>query len=93
MDIKNAEVINIARIEKEITSRFIGLVMTTGYRPEKDYAIRRSAADMTIPLVLNHKLAYELAKAIKYLEYRGDLEVKDLKEYWTSIEEIVEIYG
>ncbi|MCC6016742.1 MAG: carbamoyl-phosphate synthase (glutamine-hydrolyzing) large subunit [Desulfurococcaceae archaeon] len=93
MDIRNAEVINIARIEKEITSRFIGLVMTTGYRPEKDYAIRRSAADMTIPLVLNHKLAYELAKAIKYLEYRGDLEVKDLKEYWTSIEEIVEIYG
>jgi carbamoyl-phosphate synthase large subunit len=92
MDIKNANIVNLARIEKEIISKTIGLIMTTGYKPEKDYAIRRTAADMAIPLILNHRLAYEFAKALKYLERKEELEIKDMKEYWASIEEITEIY-
>ncbi|MEM4849135.1 MAG: ATP-grasp domain-containing protein, partial [Ignisphaera sp.] len=93
MDIKNAEVLSIKQAEKELMNKSIGIIMTTGYKPEKDYAIRRTAADMVIPLVLNHKLAYELAKAMNYLKNRGNPEVKDLKEHWVKVEDITEVYG
>ncbi len=62
----------------------IGLVMTTGYAPERDYRVRRVAADLTIPLVLNHKLASELASAIKnYYGTRGE-DIVDMKKYWAQ---------
>ncbi|MEM2627515.1 MAG: carbamoyl-phosphate synthase (glutamine-hydrolyzing) large subunit, partial [Ignisphaera sp.] len=76
MSVKYAEALTIKQVEKELINKSIGIVMTTGYKPDKDYAIRRTAADMIIPLVLNHKLAYELAKAMKYLENKGEQEVK-----------------
>ncbi|MEZ0318496.1 MAG: carbamoyl-phosphate synthase (glutamine-hydrolyzing) large subunit [Pyrobaculum sp.] len=43
--------------------RKIDIVMTSGYTPEADYAVRRAAADTNTPLVLDSTLAYELAKA------------------------------
>ena len=92
MEVRNAKIVNGAQIEKEIMGRSIGLVMTTGYKPEKDYAVRRMAADMTIPLILDHRLACEFAKAIMYLERKGEPEIRDLKEYWSALESIIEVY-
>uniref|UniRef100_A0A7C2VDX8 Carbamoyl phosphate synthase large chain n=1 Tax=Ignisphaera aggregans TaxID=334771 RepID=A0A7C2VDX8_9CREN len=93
MEVGNAEAVSISFAEKAILNRSVGMVMTTGYRPDKDYAIRRTAADMIIPLVLNHKLAYELAKAMRYFSQRGRVNVRDMKEFWVDPEEIVELYG
>ena len=45
-------------------SKRIGFVATEGAHMGDDYLIRRAAVDMNIPIVLNGKLAYELAKAI-----------------------------
>jgi len=61
----------------------VGLVMTTGYAIDGDYVIRRTAADLAIPLVLNHVLAAELSSAISALS-RGliRLEVKEMSYYW-----------
>jgi len=61
----------------------VGLVMTTGYAIDRDYVIRRAAADLAIPLVLNHVLAAELSSAISALS-RGliRLEVKEMSYYW-----------
>jgi len=44
--------------------RRLGLLVTTGYAPERDYRLRRTAADMNVPLILNHRLARLLAEAI-----------------------------
>ena len=46
----------------------ISLTATTGYAPNVDYKIRRAATDYNIPLILNHKLAKELAVAIKVVD-------------------------
>ena len=43
----------------------LGLVVTTGYAPQRDFKVRRAAADYSVPLILNHRLARELAVAIK----------------------------
>jgi len=64
-----------------ITKGRIGMIITTGYTPEKDYKIRRQAADLAIPLILNHKLALELAKTIKTQETPKP---KDMKSYWKN---------
>ncbi|MEM4041108.1 MAG: hypothetical protein QXM83_04720, partial [Ignisphaera sp.] len=63
-----------------------------GYRPEKDYAVRRMAADMVVPLILNHKLAYEFSKSLKYVKDKEPM-IRDMKEYWRDIKEIIEVYG
>jgi len=42
----------------------IGFVATTGDRPELDYRIRRGAADYGVPLILDHRLALHLSRAI-----------------------------
>ncbi len=47
-----------------VRERRAGLLATTGYAPERDYELRRAAADMNVPLVLNHRLARLLAEAI-----------------------------
>jgi carbamoyl-phosphate synthase large subunit len=46
----------------------VGLLATTGYTPRLDYTVRRAAADYNVPLVLNHRLALELAKAIASID-------------------------
>ncbi|MEM0489939.1 MAG: carbamoyl-phosphate synthase (glutamine-hydrolyzing) large subunit [Ignisphaera sp.] len=92
MAIDFGEVVGIKQIEKDFVSRSIGLVMTTGYRPEKDYAVRRMAADMVVPLILNHKLAYEFSKSLKYVKDKEPM-IRDMKEYWRDIKEIIEVYG
>ncbi len=61
----------------------VGLVMTHGYAYEKDYEVRRAAADFNVPIVLDADLAYHLAKAIAWYMGGGELEVKEITEYWT----------
>ncbi|MEM4088999.1 MAG: carbamoyl-phosphate synthase large subunit, partial [Candidatus Micrarchaeaceae archaeon] len=48
-----------------IRSGKIDLVITDGYIPKEDFYIRRLAADMNVPLVLNARLALALSNAIK----------------------------
>lgn len=52
----------------------IDIVMTAGVTPERDYALRRTAADTNTPLVLDAALALELAKAFLWLYNNGRLE-------------------
>ena len=42
----------------------IGLVATTGGRPEVDYKVRRAAVDYGAPVILDHRLAAALARAV-----------------------------
>ncbi|MCC6021972.1 MAG: carbamoyl phosphate synthase large subunit, partial [Desulfurococcaceae archaeon] len=61
----------------------IGLVITTGYTPEKDYEVRRLTVDLNIPLILNANLAYELSKAIRLFKDNNLLmDVRELSEYY-----------
>jgi carbamoyl-phosphate synthase large subunit len=88
MEVKHAEAVPKHIVLEHITHNRVGLIMTTGYAPNKDYAIRRLGADLVIPLVLNHRLALELSKAIA----GADLErakIRELKEYWRDAEEII----
>ncbi len=41
------------------------MVVTAGDTPDRDYLIRRVAADTSTPLVLHTSLAMELAEAFK----------------------------
>jgi len=83
MEIKNADFITLKRAEDEIINGDIGLIITTGYSPEKDYRIRRLAVDLGIPIVLNHKLGLELSKAVTFTEKNYEvLEIKELREFW-----------
>jgi carbamoyl-phosphate synthase large subunit len=83
MEIKNADLVTLKRAEDEIINGGIGLIITTGYGPEKDYRIRRLAVDLGIPIILNHKLGLELSKAVAFTEKNYEaLEIKELREFW-----------
>jgi len=56
--------------------RKIDIVMTSGYTPQRDYTIRRTAADTNTPLVLDATLAVELANAFLWYYNGGRLEVE-----------------
>ena len=61
----------------------ISLLITSGYNPPLDYYIRRTAADLNIPLILDANLAYELSRAIlKYSKGNWKFEINELSEYW-----------
>ncbi|MDM7275272.1 MAG: carbamoyl-phosphate synthase (glutamine-hydrolyzing) large subunit [Thermoprotei archaeon] len=83
MEIENLKAIGEEEAIKKMVKGEIGLVMTTGYAPEKDYKVRRAAADLAIPLVLNHKLASELAGDIKNYDGINSEDIADMKKYWT----------
>ncbi|NPA05764.1 MAG: carbamoyl-phosphate synthase (glutamine-hydrolyzing) large subunit [Crenarchaeota archaeon] len=69
---------------KLITAGKVGAVITTGHAPEKDYSVRRLAADMNVPLILDGRLAYYLARSIRWLHEGGELKAKELREYWVK---------
>ncbi len=46
----------------------VDMVMATGYAPNIDYRVRRIAADLNLPLVLDANLSLELSKAMKYVD-------------------------
>lgn len=83
MEVGDSKAIGEREAVELISSGRIGLILTTGYNPERDYRVRRVAADLMVPLVLNHKLALELARAIKTVKVE-DLEVRDTRSYWSD---------
>ncbi|MDK2868960.1 MAG: carbamoyl-phosphate synthase large subunit [Pyrococcus sp.] len=89
IEISKQEAVNMIKEGK------IDIVITTGYAKDKDYEIRRLAADLNVPLVLDANLALELAKAIEWkTKTQEEFEIKELREYWTrKIEENVEEYA
>ena len=60
----------------------VGLVLTTGYAPAKDYAVRRAAVDFNTPIVLDARLARRLAQAMHRLRGPHALEALELRDYW-----------
>jgi carbamoyl-phosphate synthase large subunit len=60
----------------------VGLVMTTGYAPARDYVVRRTAVDFNTPLVLDARLARALAEAIHAHPSPAGLEALELRSYW-----------
>lgn len=82
MEVDGVDALSAERAKEAVVSGKVGLVLTTGYAPQKDYALRRAAADMNVPLVLDGKLALFLAEALKWLHGGGELEARDMKEYW-----------
>ncbi|MEM1627785.1 MAG: carbamoyl-phosphate synthase (glutamine-hydrolyzing) large subunit [Desulfurococcaceae archaeon] len=92
MVVRHCEVISKTQAINEVIRRNIGLVITTGYSPWRDYDVRRSAADLDIPLILNDKLAHELANAVKHVDVEKVM-IKDMKEYWKDLDNIIEFYG
>jgi hypothetical protein len=52
--------------------------------------VRRQAADLNIPLVLNHRLALELAKAIKAVKGKT-ITPRDMRSYWRDWRDIVDV--
>ena len=90
MEVGDSKSLEDREVVELLSKGAIGMVITTGYNPEKDYKIRRVAADLTIPLVLNHRLALELAKAVRNVK-EDNLEVRDAKSYWASWEAITKV--
>ncbi|MGC9182477.1 carbamoyl-phosphate synthase (glutamine-hydrolyzing) large subunit [Caldisphaera sp.] len=57
--------LNLKEAEGLILNKRIDLVISDGYLINNDYAIRRNAADLNIPIILNGKLAKEISIAFK----------------------------
>ena len=64
--------------------RRIALLITSGYTPERDYDVRRLAADLNIPMILSEDLALEIARAHAWLFEGGELDVAEMRNYWSS---------
>jgi carbamoyl-phosphate synthase large subunit len=88
MEVGDSMAVDERRALELIAKGDVGMVITTGYAPEKDYKVRRQAADLNIPLVLNHKLALELAKAIKAVKNKT-ITLRDMRSYWRDWKDII----
>ncbi|MCQ4448604.1 MAG: ATP-grasp domain-containing protein, partial [Sulfolobales archaeon] len=75
------EVVSYKEAVSLISARKVGLVITDGRMPEVDYELRRTAADMNVPLILNGRLGREVAEAIK----RNEMSFLELRELGAGI--------
>lgn len=76
--IQGAEKLSSKGALKVLSRGEVDLLVTDNYMPDIDYAVRRKAADLNIPLVLNARLGYALSEAM----FAQSFELKELKEYW-----------
>lgn len=81
LNLSEGECIDEKKALELIKSGGMNGLFTTGSFPERDYRVRRLAADMNVPLVLDANLALELSKAFLWKADRL-FEVKELSEYW-----------
>lgn len=88
MDVENADMLPKQKAVEHIVNGKVGLVITAGYAPEKDYVIRRLSADLMIPLILDQRLALEISKAIAKVDL-SKAHLREMKEFWVSKEKIV----
>uniref|UniRef100_A0A7J3ZJJ8 Carbamoyl phosphate synthase large chain n=1 Tax=Fervidicoccus fontis TaxID=683846 RepID=A0A7J3ZJJ8_9CREN len=78
------EEISLREAESMLSRGLVGIVLTSGNTPWLDYRLRRLAADLNVPLVLEANLAHELAQAISKTSIE-EVEVKELSEYWHAV--------
>lgn len=78
--INGLEETDITEATKLVSQGRVGLVLTSGNTPWLDYRLRRLAADLNTPLVLEANLAYELSHAISMTSLE-DIEAGELSEY------------
>jgi len=64
MSVRGAEKLDESKIVDLLRGGKIDMVITDGYEIDKDYQIRRTAADFNVPLILNGKLGYEVARSL-----------------------------
>jgi len=88
MPVKGVDAISETKVVEYMINNKVDLVITTGYAPEKDYRIRRYAADLVVPMILNHRLGAEFAKSLSKFTLDND-DIKDMKMFWTRIEDII----
>ncbi|MCS7107412.1 MAG: carbamoyl-phosphate synthase (glutamine-hydrolyzing) large subunit [Acidilobaceae archaeon] len=79
MEVEGARRLSERDVLAELSAGRVGAVMTTDYAPELDYKVRRLAADLSVPLVLNSGLAAELAESF-VRKVAG--EIKDMRGFW-----------
>jgi len=60
----------------------IDLVITSGYTPDRDYRLRRTAIDLNIPVILHHDTARALAEAFVWYWSGGKFTIYEMSEYW-----------
>ncbi|HID40741.1 MAG TPA: ATP-grasp domain-containing protein, partial [Pyrodictium sp.] len=81
MEVEGAEPLPVEQALRLIRMNGVGLLMTTGYAPERDYKIRRLAVDLGVPVVLDARLARMLAEAVSRVSLE-ELEALELRDYW-----------
>ncbi len=65
LEVLDPETVGMAKVIDMLKVGRIDVVVTAGDTPDRDYLIRRVAADTSTPLVLHTSLAMELAEAFK----------------------------
>ncbi len=79
------ELVERKRAVDIIKSGEVELLIAHGYARDQDYEIRRMAADLNIPMILDGNLALEFSKALVWI--RGnELEIKEMGEYHASLQ-------
>ncbi|MCY0849899.1 carbamoyl-phosphate synthase (glutamine-hydrolyzing) large subunit [Sulfuracidifex metallicus] len=81
LNIKEGEVVALKPAEELLLKKEIGIVVTEGFLESKDYNIRRLAADLNIPLILNARLASEVSKVFN----KEDITFFEISEYGGGI--------
>ncbi|MCG2886351.1 MAG: carbamoyl-phosphate synthase (glutamine-hydrolyzing) large subunit [Vulcanisaeta sp.] len=69
-----------ATVKEDIKAGRIDIVITGGDTRDKDYEIRRLAADTATPLILHPKLGLELSRAFKWLWTGNEPDIEELQE-------------
>ncbi len=79
---RNAEPMETRELIRLIKNGQVGLLLTTGGNPERDYNVRRAAADFNVSLVLDSTLAEKLSLTIAETGGVNGLEAVELSDYW-----------
>ncbi|BBG26815.1 carbamoyl-phosphate synthase (glutamine-hydrolyzing) large subunit [Sulfuracidifex tepidarius] len=82
LNIKEGEVVALKTAQDLLLKREVGLVATDGFLESKDYAVRRLAVDLNVPVILNGRLASELSKSFNK---KQDLTFLEIGEYGGGI--------
>ena len=77
-----------SRAEEMVRSGRISMVAASGRTPVLDRRVRRLAADLRIPLILDARLAAELTWAFREVRLRGYEPLRELREYWAYPEKL-----
>jgi len=67
-------------VKEDIKAGRIDIVITGGDTRDKDYEIRRLAADTATPLILHPKLGLELSRAFRWLWTGNEPDIEELQE-------------